>query len=245
MKKYSKLLSFLSIFMAASVVAPLASCGSNVDYQINVKNLVDVAFSNVTVNLVNSNEKVVATLIVKDTLKDNAKEVIASLSNTVDVYILTGDNKEVALQTADELNIDVNNVFYEIKPEDKLSIIEKLSKDNKVAFVGDGINDALALNYADLSISMGSGSDVAKSSSDITLSTSDLASLNGAINLSKKVYRNIIENFIWAFSYNLVAIPLAFIGILSPLVSGLCMAFSNMSVVANALRLYKVNIKGK
>ena len=191
------------------------------------------------------NEKVVATLIVKDTLKDNAKEVIASLSNTVDVYILTGDNKEVALQTADELNINVNNVFYEIKPEDKLSIIEKLSKDNKVAFVGDGINDALALNYADLSISMGSGSDVAKSSSDITLSTSDLTSLNGAINLSKKVYRNIIENFIWAFSYNLVAIPLAFIGILSPLVSGLCMAFSNISVVANALRLYKVNIKGK
>ena len=92
---------------------------------------------------------------------------------------------------------------------------------------------------------MGSGADVAKSSSDITLASNDLATLNSAINLSKKAYKNIIENFIWAFSYNIIAIPLAFIGILSPLVSGLCMAFSNISVVVNALRLYKINIKEK
>ena len=90
---------------------------------------------------------------------------------------------------------------------------------------------------------MGNGADVAKSSSDITLSNNDIKSLNYSINLSKKVYRNIIENFIWAFSYNLIAIPLACFGILNPLVAGLCMAFSNISVVLNALRLYKVKIK--
>ena len=146
----------------------------------------------------------------------------------------------------DELNIKQENVFYEIKPEDKLSIIENL-KDagKKVAFVGDGINDALALNKADLSISMGNGSDIAKSSSDITLTNSSLSSISSSIKLSKKVYINIIENFIWAFSYNIVAIPLAFIGILSPLIAGICMAFSNISVVLNALRLYKVKIGEK
>lgn len=191
-------------------------------------------------------EKVIATLKVKDTLKENSKEVISSLlKQNIEVYIITGDNKEVALEIANELDININNVFYEVKPEDKLSIIEHISKENKkVGFVGDGINDALALNKADLSISMGSGADVAKSSSDITLSNNDLESLSSSIKLSKKVYNNIIENFIWAFSYNIVAIPLAFIGILSPLIAGLCMAFSNISVVLNALRLYKIKIKG-
>ena len=191
-------------------------------------------------------EKIIATLKVKDTLKENSKEVISSLlKQNIEVYIITGDNKEVAIEIANELDININNVFYEVKPEDKLSIIEHISKENKkVGFVGDGINDALALNKADLSISMGSGADVAKSSSDITLSNNDLESLSSSIKLSKKVYNNIIENFIWAFSYNIVAIPLAFIGILSPLIAGLCMAFSNISVVLNALRLYKVKIKG-
>ena len=190
-------------------------------------------------------EKVIATLKVKDTLKENAKETITSLiNNNIEVYILTGDNKKIAFETANELSLPIENVFYEIKPEDKLNIVESLSnKNKKVCFVGDGINDSLALNKAELSVSMGNGADVAKSSSDITLSNNDIKSLNYSINLSKKVYRNIIENFIWAFSYNLIAIPLACFGILNPLVAGLCMAFSNISVVLNALRLYKVKIK--
>ena len=157
--------------------------------------------------------------------------------------MFTGDSKNIALDVAHKLNIKEENVFYEIKPEDKLLLIESLQKQNKkVCFVGDGINDALALNKSDLSISMGSGSDIAMNSSDITLSNNKLDSISSAINLSKKVYRNIIENFIWAFSYNIIAIPLAFLGILSPMIAGACMAFSNITVVLNALRLYKVRI---
>ena len=201
---------------------------------------------NQTVKLLYKNE-VIATLTLKDEIKEEAKEVIKQLhKQNIEVYILTGDSKDIAISVANELNIKQENVFYEIKPEDKLSIIEKLKDEGKkVAFVGDGINDALALNKADLSISMGDGSDIAKSSSDITLTNSALSSISSSIKLSKKVYINIIENFIWAFSYNIVAIPLAFIGILSPLIAGICMAFSNISVVLNALRLYKVKIGEK
>lgn len=189
-------------------------------------------------------DEIIATLTLKDEIKEEAKDVIKQLhKQNIEVYILTGDSKDIAISVANELNIKQENVFYEIKPEDKLSIIEKLKDEGKkVAFVGDGINDALALNKADLSISMGNGSDVAKSSSDITLTNSALCSITSSIRLSKKVYINIIENFIWAFSYNIVAIPLACLGILSPLVAGICMAFSNISVVLNALRLYKVKI---
>lgn len=189
-------------------------------------------------------DEIIATLTLKDEIKEEAKDVIKQLhKQNIEVYILTGDSKDIAISVANELNIKQENIFYEIKPEDKLSIIEKLKDEGKkVAFVGDGINDALALNKADLSISMGNGSDVAKSSSDITLTNSALCSITSSIKLSKKVYINIIENFIWAFSYNIVAIPLACLGILSPLVAGICMAFSNISVVLNALRLYKVKI---
>lgn len=189
-------------------------------------------------------DEIIATLTLKDEIKEEAKDVIKQLhKQNIEVYILTGDSKDIAISVANELNIKQENVFYEIKPEDKLSIVKKLKDEGKkVAFVGDGINDALALNKADLSISMGNGSDVAKSSSDITLTNSALCSITSSIRLSKKVYINIIENFIWAFSYNIVAIPLACLGILSPLVAGICMAFSNISVVLNALRLYKVKI---
>ena len=185
----------------------------------------------------------ISRLTIKDKIKDSALETINNLhKQNIKVYMLTGDNKDIALEVAKSLKIEESNVFYEVKPEDKLSIIESLQKDMKVSFVGDGINDALALNKADLSIAMGEGSDIAKSSSDITLANNKLENISRSIKLSKKVYLNIIENFMWAFSYNIVAIPLAFIGVLSPLVAGICMAFSNISVVLNALRLYKVRV---
>ena len=191
------------------------------------------------------NEKIIAKVTIIDKIKEEAKDVITNLKNSkINVYMFTGDNKDIAYKTAKLCNIDEDKVFYEIKPEDKLSLIESLQKQNKnVAFVGDGINDALALNKANLSIAMGSGSDVALNSSDITLANNKLENINKSIKLSKKVYLNILENFAWAFSYNIIAIPLAFIGVLSPLIAGTCMAFSNITVVLNALRLYKVKVK--
>lgn len=191
------------------------------------------------------NDKIIAKLTIKDKLKQEAKDVVNNLKNNkIDVFMFTGDSKEIALNTALELNINEENVVYEIKPEDKLSLIMSLQQKGKnVAFVGDGINDALALNKANLSIAMGQGSDVAKNSSDITLANNKLENISLAISLSKKVYRNIIENFIWAFSYNLVAIPLAICGKLDPMIAGICMAFSSIIVVLNALRLYKVKVK--
>ena len=190
-------------------------------------------------------DNIIAKVVIKDKIKDDAKDVINSLiKQHIAVYMFTGDSKDIALSVANELNIPLENVFYEVKPEDKLTLIDSLQqKGLKVSFVGDGINDALALNKSDLSISMGSGSDIAINSSDITLSNSKLESISSSIKLSKKVYANIIENFIWAFSYNIIAIPLAFLGILSPIIAGTCMAFSNITVVLNALRLYKVRIK--
>ena len=193
--------------------------------------------------ILTKDEVEIARLTIKDKIKDNALETINHLyKQNIEVYMLTGDNKDVALKVAKELNIKESNVIYEVKPEDKLQVIETLQKDKKVAFVGDGINDALALNKADLSIAMGEGSDIAKSSSDITLANNKLENISASIKLSKRVYLNIIENFLWAFSYNIIAIPLAFIGVLSPIVAGVCMAFSNISVVLNALRLYKVRV---
>ena len=187
----------------------------------------------------------IARLTIKDKIKEDAFNTINNLyKQNIEVYMLTGDNKDIALEVAKTLNIKESNVFYEVKPEDKLNVIESLQQQSKkVAFVGDGINDALALNKADLSIAMGEGSDIAKSSSDITLANNKLENISSSIKLSKKVYLNIIENFLWAFSYNIIAIPLAFAGVLSPLVAGICMAFSNISVVLNALRLYKVRVK--
>ena len=198
---------------------------------------------NQNVYLKKKNE-IIAKITIKDKLKDDAISTIDHLMHhKISVYMFTGDNKDIALQMANELHIPVEHVFYEIKPEDKLSLIESLQKKGKnVCFVGDGINDALALSKANLSISMGSGSDIAMNSSDITLSNNKLSNIAKAINLSKKVYKNIIENFIWAFSYNIIAIPLAIAGILNPMIAGICMAFSSISVILNALRIKVIKI---
>jgi len=190
--------------------------------------------------------KEVASLTLEDKINKDSKALINNLKEkNIDTYIFTGDSKEIAITVGNKLDVPINNIFYEIKPEDKLSLIEKLQENKFVCFVGDGINDALALNKANLSIAMGSGSDIAKSSADITLTNNNLNRLLDAINLSKRVYRNIIMNFIWAFSYNIVAIPLAFSGIINPMIASICMACSNILVVLNSLRLFINKENGK
>jgi Cu+-exporting ATPase len=151
-------------------------------------------------------------------------------------YMITGDNDAVARAIAKELGIET--YYSEVYPDQKANIIKDIQKQGHMtAFVGDGINDAPALKVADVGFAMGHGTDVAIDSSDVTLMSYDLGLVIKAIDMSKATLRNIYQNFGWAFSYNLVAIPLAATGRLSMVVAAAAMAFSSITVVLNALRL--------
>ncbi len=189
-----------------------------------------------TVNFLIIDKEVKAVYGVRDEIKDTSKSVINEMKvRGLTPYMITGDNKVVANQIAKELGID--KVYAEVLPHEKAKIVEEIQKDNVVAFVGDGINDAPALKLADVGFAMGHGTDVAIDSSDVTLMSYDLGLVIKAIDMSKATLRNIYQNFGWAFSYNLIAIPMAATGRLSMAVSAAAMAFSSIMVVLNALRL--------
>ncbi len=174
---------------------------------------------------------------VADELKDDAASVVAELGELgLDVVMLTGDNQRTADAVAREAGIA--RVLAEVYPADKQREIERLQADGEVvAMVGDGVNDAPALVQADLGVAIGTGTDVAIESSDLTLLRGDLPGVPLAIALSRRTYRTILQNLGWAFGYNVAAIPLAAVGLLNPMIAGAAMAFSSVSVVLNALRL--------
>jgi Cu+-exporting ATPase len=176
-------------------------------------------------------------LVVSDVVKRDSARAIAELRRLgLDPVILTGDNARVADSVAREVGVD--EVFAEVLPEDKVSVIRDLQTRGRiVAMVGDGVNDAAALAQADLGLAMGTGTDVAIEAADITLVRGDLMSAADAIRLSRRTLRTIKGNLFWAFAYNVAAIPLAMAGLLSPLLAGAAMAFSSVFVVTNSLRL--------
>ncbi|KQS37753.1 cation-translocating P-type ATPase [Exiguobacterium sp. Leaf196] len=181
--------------------------------------------------------EVAAGYAIRDALKDSAKETIQRLRETKDVYLLTGDRREVADHLAEELGLDRAFVFADVLPVEKADVIQSLQQTKRVAMVGDGINDAPALVTADVGIALGSGTDVALEAADVTLLGHDLKQVLLAIELSEQTMKNIRQNLVFALGYNTIGIPVAFLGLLAPWLAGAAMAFSSVSVVTNALRL--------
>ncbi|MHB1091861.1 heavy metal translocating P-type ATPase [Thiobacillus sp.] len=172
-----------------------------------------------------------------DAVKPSAAAGVARLKALgITSVMLTGDNRGAARHVADELGLD--QVLAEVLPADKAAHVDQLkSTGQTVAMVGDGINDAPALAAADVGIAMSSGSDVAMHTAGITLMRGDPALVADAIDISKRTYAKIRQNLFWAFAYNVIGIPLAALGFLSPVIAGAAMAFSSVSVVTNALTL--------
>ena len=159
----------------------------------------------------------------------------------INILLLTGDQTVSARAVAEEANIEQFKA--EIFPEGKAVEIQKLQKSGQVvAMVGDGINDAPALAQADVSIAIGTGTDVAIETADITLMHGHLSGVSGAITLSRKTMRTIRQNLFWAFIYNIIGISVAALGLLNPMFAAAAMAMSSVSVVLNALRLQHVKI---
>ena len=176
-------------------------------------------------------------IAVADRLRPEAVEALEILHKRgIAVMMLTGDNQRTAAAIARRLGLD--DFRAEVLPEDKAAEVERLRAEGKVvAMVGDGVNDAPALAAADIGLAMGGGSDIAMEVAGVTLMRSDPRLAADAISISRATGRKIYQNLFWAFIYNVVGIPLAALGFLSPIMAGAAMAFSSVSVVSNALLL--------
>lgn len=180
--------------------------------------------------------KILAYFEFSSVLREGAKELINYLKQAkINTMILSGDNEKAVQKIADELGI--SSFKAACLPQTKMQVIENLSHDKKVLFVGDGINDALALKYAAVAMSLREGSDLAIENSDVLLLKNDLSSLKSAIKISKNTYKIIKQNLAFSLIYNACTIPLAFLGLINPLFAALSMSFSSIIVILNALRI--------
>jgi len=182
------------------------------------------------------NAKILAYFEFESILREGAKELISYLkTKQIPILILSGDNQKAVEKIAQELGI--TDYRFACEPEDKMRELENLSKTYKLLFVGDGVNDALALSFALVAITLKEGSDLAIENSDVVLLKNDLNSLISAIKLSKNTLKIIKQNLVLAIVYNAFSIPLAFFGLINPLIAALSMSFSSIIVVLNALRI--------
>lgn len=200
-----------------------------------------------TLVFVAQNDVFLGIISLADKIKDGAKEALAALHKLgIKTGLLTGDNERTAQAVAQELGI--KEVYAQVMPKGKVDKIKELQANfGRVGMVGDGINDAPALAQADVGIALGSGTDIAIETADITLVRGDLQAVVEAIILSQATFRKIKQNLFWAFFYNLVAIPIAMFGFLHPVISELAMAASSITVVTNAnlLRRQKLEMRSE
>ena len=188
------------------------------------------------------NNELAGMFAIEDPLKNSSKEAIAKMKKSgLNVFMLTGDNEKTANAIANRVGIE--NVFAGVLPNQKAEKVKELQKlGRKVAMVGDGINDSPALVTADLGIAIGTGTDIAIESSDITLIGGNLNGVLSAITLSKKTLGTIKQNLFWAFVYNAIGIPFAALGFLNPMIGALAMSLSSVSVISNSLRLKRIKL---
>lgn len=213
----------------------------NLDFNKIFKNLLQDIIDDSTTVYVYIPDLTAGIIVLQDTIRENAKEVIRLLKdNKIEPILATGDKREIAIKVANTLGIE--KIYSELKPEDKIRIIEELQNQGLiVGMIGDGINDAPALSKANVSFAMGGSVTITKESADVNLLHNDLMDLPFCIYLSKKTITKIKQNLFFAFIYNIIGIPLAALGYLSPIFAGFAMAMSSVSVVTSSLFLYLIS----
>jgi Cu+-exporting ATPase len=196
-----------------------------------------------TAMLVAMGDMMIGIIAVADTLKEDSLEAIQELHRIgLQTAMITGDNQRTAEAIARKVGID--HVLAEVLPDGKVVEVQQLQeKFGLIAFVGDGINDAPALKQANVGIAIGTGTDIAIEASDVTLVRGEISSVVEAINLSRATFQKIKQNLFWAFFYNVAMIPLAVIGWMHPVLAEIAMATSSITVVSNANRLRKYDIR--
>ncbi len=197
-----------------------------------------------TTVLVGIEDEIVGVVSTADTIKEDSYEAIKTLHDRgIETWMITGDNERTARAIADKVNIDPDRVMAGVLPQDKIDKVRQLQDEGKeVAMIGDGINDAPALKQANVGVAIGTGTDIAIQSSDVSLVRGSLGALVDAFTLSERIFSKIKQNLFWAFIYNTLAIPIAFFGLLHPVIAVVAMFTSSLSVITNSARLSHIEL---
>jgi Cu+-exporting ATPase len=232
--------SILSQSPVVLIGSPAAVAHSSTEFHPEIKAAVERGqTAGLTVAVLAWDGVAIAVFAVGDQLKSDAAQTVSDLQNMgITPWLVTGDSSEVAATVSSTVGIDAAYVVSHALPETKLEIVERLKGEgHTVLMIGDGINDAAALTAANLSMAMGTGTDTAINSADITLMNTGLGSVVSALKLSTKTLKIIRLNMGWAFIYNVIGIPIAAAGLLTPLYAAAAMAASSVLVVTNSLRI--------